>query len=176
MKYSFYENENLLVSEIGSINKYKNNNLLLGDYPLNVTNDYTKDLLLKDLERVTLSVEVDDTKLNTFKNFNNLELVIYSRPELMVMKYCPIKQYFGKCMKCNITNDNYYLIDKNNNKYPIIQEKCLTKILHYKTIDKISNINNYLNLGIKKFRIDLFKEDDDTVKKILKQIKDATSK
>lgn len=174
MKYPFYENENLLVSEIGSINKYKNNNLLLGDYPLNVTNDYTKDLLLKDLERVTLSVEVDDTKLNTFKNFNNLELVIYSRPELMVMKYCPIKQYFGKCMECNRVNNNYYLIDKNNNKYPIIQEKCLTKILHYKTIDKISNINNYLNLGIKKFRIDLFKEDEDTVKKILKQIKNAT--
>ena len=50
---------NLLVREIGSIEKYKNNNKLAGDYTLNVTNKHTINTFSNlGLSRVCVSPEV----------------------------------------------------------------------------------------------------------------------
>lgn len=171
MKYDEFNNEKLVVNEIGAINKYKNNNILICDYPLNVTNSYTKNLLLNDLKELTLSVEIDFNRLKNIKNYDKTILTIYTHPELMIMKYCPIKNYFGKCMGCNKNDSKYYLVDKNNNKYPIISNNCMTTILHYKTINSIDKIKEYVNLKIRRFKIDLYDEDENTTDKILKKIK-----
>ena len=57
-------NERLLVGELGNIYKYRGNNTLVGDYYLNVTNSSTIGYLSSlGLERVTISVELEDMKI-----------------------------------------------------------------------------------------------------------------
>ena len=90
------------------------------------------------------------------KNNYNVELIIYGRLELMIMKYCPIKESLNYCNKCNKNNDKFYLEDRFNNRYPIINNNCITSIMHYKNIDKINKINKYKHMNIKNYRIELF--------------------
>lgn len=44
--------------------------------------------------------------------------------------------------------------------------------MHSKKIDKIQEINLYQSLGIKNFRIDLFKESKNEVKDIIKKVRE----
>ena len=85
----------------------------------------------------------------------------------MVMKHCIVK---------NITNNHscnkkYYLKNKNNELYPIVQNNCLTTILNYKPINNIDKINYYKDLNIKHFRIDLYNENYNETIKVIKSIK-----
>ena len=72
---------------------------------------------------------------------------------------------------CNVcrTGKKYYLVDRNNKKYPLIHNNELTHILNYKPLD-IKNINEYKNIGIKNYRIELFDEDSITTTNIIKNL------
>lgn len=165
--------EKLLVSEIGNIYKYKNNNKLIGDYYLNVTNSSTiKYLSNQGLDRVTLSVELDDYNLKGIMNNNyNVELIVYGRLELMLMKYCPLKQCLNYCEHCKKNNDLFYLENDNKERFPILRNNCITHIMHSKNINKIDNINDYLNMNINNFRLELFDEGYNEVNKLINEIK-----
>lgn len=157
--YKDIEIDKVLVTELGSINKYKDKDII-SDYYLNIVNRESINYLnsLK-VSRVTLSVENDYNYLKYIDlSKYNTEVIIYGRIELMITKYCPLKLNLNNCSKCNIDNSNYYLEDKLKNKYPIIKDKCLTHIMDSKNINYIDNINNYINMGINNYRIELFKE------------------
>ena len=174
-KYMDITNSKLLLGELGSIYKYRNNNYLVSDYYLNVTNSKSI-LCLNDLgvDRVTLSAELDKSKIkDIMSKYYNVELIIYGRLELMVMKYCPLKECLNYCSICNNANDNFSLEDKNGNRYPIIHDKCITHIMHYKNIDYISDISEYKKMGINNYRIELFDEDYKMVEKCIKRIKNV---
>ena len=166
-------NEKLLVSEIGNIYKYRINNKLVGDYYLNVINNSTiKYLSSLGLDRVTLSVELDDYNISGIMNDNyNVELIIYGRLELMLMKYCPLKQCLNYCEHCKNSKDLFYLENDNKEKFPIIHNNCITHIMHSKNINKIDNINNYLNMGINNYRLELFDESYNEVDELIKEVK-----
>ena len=167
--YPDYHNENLVISESGSI-KYAKNNNVISDYYLNVTNDYTINLLHKmGIKKVTLSVEMDEDKINMLSDKFNLELVVYGKAELMVMKYCPINKIINNGKKpCNLCKDTYYLVD-DDKKYPIITKNCLTHILHYKNINLIDKIKNFKNIN--NFRIELFDELKEEIEKLIHDLK-----
>ena len=164
--------ERLLVPEIGNIYKYVDNNSIVGDYYLNVTNSYSiKYLSSLGLDRVTLSVELDDNKIrDIMKNKYNVELIIYGRLELMLMKYCPLKECLDYCKDCKSSVDKFYLENSEKERYPIIRKNCVTHIMHSKNIDRTSSINNYKDMGIRNYRIELFDESYEKVKKIIKEI------
>ena len=165
-----YKNENLLVTEVGAIKKYYKDNNLIGDYFLNITNTESVDLLNKNkVSIVTLSVELSDDNIRKIlKKCSNCEIVVYGRLELMVMKYCPLKELNG----CNFCKKDtiYYLKDSNNNIYPILNNNCLSHILHYKNINKLENIKNYKNMGLNSFRIELFDENSEKINEIIADI------
>lgn len=165
--------EKLLVPEIGNIYKYKDNNTLIGDYYLNVTNSNTINYLLSlGLTRVTLSPELDDIRLKDIMKENYpVELIIYGRLELMLMKYCPLKQCLNYCSNCKTSTDKFYLENNNKERYPIIRNNCITHIMHSKNINKIDNINTYIKMGIKHYRIELYEETSNEVSRIIKEIK-----
>lgn len=167
------KNERLLVSELGALNKYHLDNTIITDYYLNVVNFDSYKALRKQAQRVTLSVEF---KPFNNKKYYNAEVIVYGRIELMIMKYCPLNYILnsGK-KKCNICkrNNKYYLQDKRDNLYPIINENNITHIFHYKNINIIKNIGEYINCGITNFRIELFDENKDEINKIIKLIKTA---
>ena len=172
-KYKDLTNERILVGELGSIYKYYKNNTLIGDYYLNVTNHHSINFLNNyNLKRITLSVELDDNKIKDIMKDNYpVELIIYGRLELMIMKYCPLKKNLNYCSLCKNSKDKFYLKDKFIILYPMIRDNCLTHILHYQAIDKIENISNYKELGIYNYRLELYDEDSNQIKELIKRLR-----
>ena len=159
--YKTYKNEKLLVGELGSVYKYHQDNTIITDYYLNITNHYSINLLKNyNVKRITLSVELNDNQIkNILKYTNQVELIIYGRLELMVMKYCPLKKCLNYCKNCKNNQDKFYLEDKFNHNYPIINNQCLTHIMHYQVENKLDKLSTYQDMGISYYRLELFNED-----------------
>lgn len=170
--YQDFNDEKLLITELGSVNKYHKTNTIIGDYYLNVTNSNSLKFLTElDVKRVTLSPELDDNKLKyLLPNAYSTELIIYGRLELMVMKYCPLKETLNYCNACKQSQDTFCLRDKFGNDYPMMRENCLTHIMHHQIINKIENISNYKEMGINHFRLELFDETSDEIKELISLI------
>ena len=126
-KFPKYENENLLVNDLGSLHKYYKNNNIITDYTLNITNSESVKFIQKyNVKLVTLSPEIPD--FNILKYTSNTEIIIKGYLELMILKDFYLK------------GENIYLKDKLGNKYKIITTNE-NKILNSKEI----NINDKIN-------------------------------
>lgn len=169
--------DKVLVTELGSVSKYKDKEKV-SDYYLNICNSNSISYLDSlGVERVTLSVENDYNYLKDidFSNYN-VEVIIYGKVELMVMKYCPLKLNLNNCSNCRLDNSKYYIEDKDKNRYPIVRDNCLIHIMDSKNIDKIEFINEYIDIGINNFRLELFDEDYKMVSDLIKNIKERLGK
>ena len=173
-----FNNENILITDLSNLDKYKNNNII-SDYYLNVVNSqYINYLFNKGVSKVTLSVEntVNDIKniINTYDKIPNIEVIIYGKIELMIMKHCMLNNLINKDkFPCNVCDKDYYLVDRNNKKYRIVAKNMTTRILSYK--DELYNSEDILKLkemGIKNYRINLFNEDKDKTIEILEKYND----
>ena len=164
-----YNSKNILATELGAINKYKNSDInIISDYYLNVVNNYSiKFLLDHNVKRVTLSPEINYNHLEEYIK-DKVELLVYGKVELMLTKSCPIKE--ANICPCN-KEDIYYLEDINKNKYRILHSNCLTHIMHYKNIDYLDKIEYYKSIGIKSFRLELLDEDYNETIKLINNIK-----
>ena len=169
--FNEFKNENILGSELGSVYKYSKNNNVVSDYFLNVVNDYSINFLKEvGVKRVVISPECDYNKIKLLKD-KDIEVIIYGKMELMIMKYCPLKELLNNCSVCKTNKNKYYLQDRLGYKYRIIHNNCLTHIMHYKNIDYISNIKEYINMGINNYRIELLDESKEEVLNIINSIK-----
>jgi len=169
-----FNQDNLLITELGGIYKYHKNNNIVSDYYLNIANHNSIEYLDSlNVDRITLSVELNDKEIETImtKNNYNTELIIYGRIELMIMKYCPLKELINNCSICKTNSNKYYLLNKDNYKYPILRDNCLTHIMHYENINKISNIPTYKKLNILSYRIELFDENKKEVEELINKVK-----
>lgn len=150
-KFPNYKNEKLLISELGSLNKYYKNNKIITDYPLNITNSESIKLLKKyNVEDITISPEINNELL--LKYSGNIQKIIYGKLELMI-----IKDFYLK-------GNNIELKNKLNQKFKIVNNSY-TKILHYKPL-------NYLDDTIKtNIRIIIEDETDNEINKIKRTVK-----
>lgn len=163
-----YDSNNILATELGAINKYKNTNLI-SDYYLNVVNNYSiKYLLDKGVKRVTLSPEINYNYLDDYI-LDKVEIIIYGTIENMLTKSCPIKEL--NICPCK-EEDIYYLEDINKNRYRVLHNNCLTHIMHHKKINYLDNINYYKNLGIRSYRLELLDETYNEVVELINKIFD----
>lgn len=153
-KIKTYDCNKYLISELGSILKYKGNDLT-SNFTLNVTNSYSVALLHSlGVNKVTLSIELNDYQIKKlvdsyhekYKKHPNLELIINHRPIVMTLKYDLFDNKYNK-------NNNYYLKDKYNNKFKVIRKNNLTLIYNYEEIKK-DNIDYYYTIGINSLRED----------------------
>lgn len=175
-----YKNEKLLINDIGAINKYKDNNEINTDIYSNVTNCYSAKFLSElGVKRIGVSPELSieeannlyETYIKVFNETPNLEVQIYGKIELMLLKHCVIKTNINKEHKCsmNCKKNNYYLEDRNNKKYKLITNNCYTKLLNYKAVNYLNKINN---LKIKNYYIsliDITKKEREEIIKFLKE-------
>ena len=177
-KFNDLNNTNLLVGETGSINKYISNNKINTDYFLNVTNSYYVNYLRNiGINKICLSTEnsFDSVKsiVSTCGN-SNIEVIIYSRIEAMITKYCLLRKVINKDDICHVCSNNkkYYLKDRNGSLYPIINDN-INHLMHifYYTEFKFDNINGLKNIGIKNYRIDFLYEDCKETSNIIKKYK-----
>ena len=158
-------NKELLVGELGSVNKYKN---IITDYSLNVTNSYSVALLHSlGVKRITLSVELDfdktklliDNYVKRYKKRPNLEVIVYGNIESMITKYDILNHY-------NL-NGSFYLKDDHKYLYPIIRKDNKTIIYHYDKLD-IKDIKKYYEIGINYLRYQVIDDKDiQTIKRYL---------
>ncbi|MBQ3020799.1 MAG: U32 family peptidase [Bacilli bacterium] len=149
-----YNDELLYISDKGMINKYKDNNKVNVDIYSNVTNIYTlKFLLDNNIKKVGISPELTldecydlyKNYIDTFKTTPNIEILIYGKIELMLLKHCILKENINNNKLCNVceNNNRFSLIDRNNEVFSIIPTKCGNKILHNKEINRIKEIKEY---------------------------------
>ena len=171
--YLDYSQEKLVVGELGSVHRYSKNNIVIGDYYLNVTNHHSIEFLSElGVRKVTLSVELNDCQIrDIMKKSYPVELIIYGRLELMVMKYCPLKKCLKYCDKCLNSQEKFYLEDQAGRRYPMIRKNCLTHIMHFENMNRISKIQDYQKMGIQHFRIEFFEEDALEVEQVISRIK-----
>ena len=175
-----YENEKLLINDIGATNKYKDKNEIITDIYSNVTNCYSAKFLTElGVKRIGVSPELSieeannlyETYIKVFNETPNLEIQIYGKIELMLLKHCVIKTNKNKEHKCsmNCKKNNYYLEDRNNKKYKLITNNCYIKLLNYKAVNYLNKINN---LKIKNYYIsliDITKKEREEIIKFLKE-------
>lgn len=152
-----------MISDLGSLEKIRENQIVYSDYMLNVTNSHTANALIeKGVSKLTLSVELnkdDIKKIAKNTDRSHIEVLIYGHVELMKMKFDP-----------DMESKNSQLIDRNNSKYKIIKSSKMNYIMSPYPVDKIEDIEELLNHGIANFRIDLLDETPSEVEDILKNI------
>lgn len=171
--YRKFENENLLVRELGGINKYCSSNNVITDYTLNVVN-VNGVVLLNDLgaNRICLSPEVKIQNISSDTSKYNTELIVYGRIELMISKYCMLNMLLNndlkKCLVCK--NNNYYLKDEKNKIYPIKHEGHLMVIYDSKNIDLIDKVDEIKD-KINNLRINLFDEEYGEVINLIERLR-----
>jgi len=150
-------NENLLISDLGALHRFKNNNIIT-DYTLNASNsESVKCLTDFGGKLVTLSPETPVGLVNEISKYTpNIEVVIYGKMELMILK------------EFNYKDNDLFLKDRLGNLFPILNG-YYTSILHFKNID-LTNHNFNANI-----RIELFDEDEQQITKILNKVKSQNS-
>lgn len=169
--FTNFKKEKLLVNELGGVYKYSKDNEVITSSYLNITNNHSINLLKeKNIKRITISNEVNIDNLTSLDT-SNLEILIYGKVEAMIMKYCPIKTVYGKCINCQNIKDKYYLLDRLNNKYRIINTNCITRILNHKDINLIDKIPTLKKIGISNYQINLLDEEKEEIENILNKIK-----
>ncbi len=138
-----------LVGEVGALEKLSN---VETDFSFNVTNSYTVALLHSlGVKRVTLSLELLDNDIEAlinaykkrYKKEPNLELIIKTKMELMVLK-AKLSNYY---------KEPKYLRDRFKNNYLIKEKNNLTYIYDYK--DTIKDGTKYFEMGINYLREDI---------------------
>jgi len=155
--------KNVLNTELGSLYRLRG----IGDYYLNVTNHATIDYLSQYSKLLTLSIELDDSNLKELMehyNFKvNVEEVVYLKPELMIMKYQPVLDF----------DDKYYLADRYDKKYEIIEDKDknLTHIMGSDPINRLDKVSFYKGLGINNYRIEFLDEKADECGRIIDDLR-----
>ncbi len=178
--YQDYQNERLLIGEIGGLHLTSHNQVIT-DYFTNAYNAKTVSFFLSQgVQKVTLSVELKKEEISSLiDNFKKehqknppLETVIYGRIELMIMKHCPVSTALVKSGPCSLCKQNKYaLIDRNQKKYPLIMECPYTHIFHHEIENHLQDIPFYLEKGIKNFRVELFDEKEEEITHLLSELK-----
>ena len=160
-----YERElpqNILIQDLGCLLETQGKNIVT-DTNLNVANSLAIESLLSlGVSKITLSLECT---LNELKFLNKaseypLEVVLYGRPEVMLLKSHPL-----------IKENGYELEDYEKKKYPILvdQEKHV-HIYQYEVMNKLDIQKDYEDLGIHHFRLQFIFETKEEVTKIMDKI------
>lgn len=180
--YSDFSCEKLLIGEMGSVNKYKNDNELISDYYLNVTNSnhvaYLRNL---GISNIALSIENSIDEIDNIVNYvgqSGLEVLVYGKVEAMIMKYCPLKMLVNKDRTpCNVCRNGkvYELKDRNGEVYPLMQDRELTHIFYYRNINLENDLKRLKQVGILRYRFEFFDENCQQICSIIKKCKTMLS-
>ncbi len=133
---------------------------------MNVVNSLSINLLEKlGAKRIGLSLELSEDQIKNlissyqthFQRQPNLEMMVYGRYELMMLKYCPISAHFG-CGSCPARNDTV-LTDRRNFEFPVFKDdECYVKILNGKKLHLIEYLDELYDMGVNNLLLDFTDE------------------
>ncbi len=129
-------NKRVLVSDLGSINKYKD---VVTDFGLNVVNSYSIAFLHSlGVDKVTLSYELDYNNVKDIIENYHKRYHKHPNVEVIVSGYC-------EAMVCKYKLDGDYITDRFKNKFKIKIRDNYMYIYDYK---KRNLKDNYYNIGV----------------------------
>lgn len=166
----------VLINELHDINKDKE---MVANYYMNCTNIFALYTLYKlGFKRVTLSIELTQSRIvnliNNYKNYfkvnPNIEIVIYSKTDLMITKYCPINKCLQldhkECGECR--KHKYYLEDRKGYKIPLLKDHfCNIRLLNPRALMLMDYVNKLRYIGVGCVRIEFNDEEVEECKDLL---------
>lgn len=158
------------LADIVFLDQYRNNYEFIGNYTLNVFNNYTiQELQSIGLTDITVSPELSKLSLMD-STTTNTEIITYGQTPVMTMNYCLLgksNHCYGNCDKlCN--TKKFYLKDRIGFKFRIIPDNTCTVTTLYNS--KITSINTS-ELGFENVRIDILDENITEINAIINSIK-----
>lgn len=170
------ENTKVLINELHDVGDDKE---MIANYYLNCTNIFALYALYKlGFKRITLSIELNKSRIfsmleNYEKYFNekpNVEVVIYSKTDLMITKYCLISKCLGnnnkECGEC--LKNNYFLEDRKGYKIPLVRDYfCNMRLLNPRAMMLFEYIEEMKEKGVNCVRIEFTNEEEQECKDIL---------
>lgn len=158
---SEFSSKKYMISDYGSLRHISINDEVTGDYMLNVLNSFTiRELLNCGLNSVCLSLEANLSDLAIIKkniDISRVVVFLYGKIELMKLKYSPIEP-------------GEELVDRNGMHYKIKRDGTYNYLMSSNPVDHIESIDELMDLGVTKFRIDLFDEDEIECEKIIEKV------
>ncbi len=162
-----YEDERLLVTDHGGLNIYPHSNDVIVDHTVYALNSQALSAFVSfGAGRVALSPELSAEQtaqmMAAYKERNGqiapVEAVLWARHELMAMRHCVLLGALGKsaCGLCK--KKNFSLQDIKGKRFPVIVDaNCRSHIYHSQISE--ASAGDYLALGVRHFRVELFDED-----------------
>ena len=163
------------ISYISLLSEYKNNYEFIGNYTLNIFNNFSINSL--NLNSITISPELNKNEINQIANNSIIptEFIIYGKLPLMTLNYCLLGQsnkcYFNCDKKC-LSYNEYYLKDRMKFLFRIVPDntQTLTTIYNTKTTFILPSEINYIDT----YRIDILDESITEINTIINNSKNNT--
>lgn len=158
------KSDRVMVENVSQIYDFSDKELY-GGVHLNVYNSYSVEAL--NLKSVTVSPELNvheitDLCYNTDKE---VEVIVYGRLTLMLMKNCPVKA-LGKCQK---GKNIYSLKDRKNEEFPLLcSSDCTMRLLNSKPLYMADKWESIEKTGIDFGRLVFTVEGKEECEKIIK--------
>ena len=175
--FNYRDASNSLISNNGGFLKVSGKSV--SDIYMNAFNSLTVNAFSNYVYKVGLSPELSNydvgVVLDVYKEkygfLPNVEVLIYGRLEVMLMKYCPVNYLCSEGKGCSLCFDNkYYLDDCRGNKFRLLgDENHNTRIFDYSVVDKFSDMGYLKSIGVTNFRIDLLDESIEEISKLLEK-------
>lgn len=163
------EIQNILVGNIGYLKAFAPNYTLYADYPLNVTNTLSAEVLEeKGLQSITASVEA---------NLKNVKNIITDRADLCVLGYGQIPLMITQsCIKSNIRGkcdkNDLVMTDRKGEEFLIACENCSQNAIYNPYPIMMSDkLNDLRAAGVTQVRLHFFRENKAQVQEIIHSFK-----
>lgn len=164
------------ISQISLLQNYANNYEFVGNYNMNIYNNYTIEELSKlGISCVTLSPELDKITLNSFNSNIKTEAILYGNLPVMTTNYCLLSGSnfcLEKCKNnCGNSKYTYILKDRMNMNFRILPDsfsKTTTIFNSKKTSVSIDKVN------VDFARLDFLDESIDEICEIVKSFKNGS--
>lgn len=172
-----YNIKGFVLSNLGTFNmldKYKNSYEFIGNYTLNVFNNYSLEAYHDiGLSLITLSPELNKSDIANISNFANVntELIVYGNTPVMTLGYCVLgksNKCYPNCKSLCKSKHSYYLKDRLGFYFPIIPDSVQTINTIYNS--KITSID-FSELPIDSVRIDILNENILEINEVIQTVK-----
>jgi len=164
-------NIKILHSSLGYIELQIFENVVL-DYPLNLLNSFSHNLMHKKSCETTITPEMIFSiggSLDYIDDMQMVEMPVYLYPKLMITEYCPHKNDVGVCKYKKCMLEHTQITSKQSEEY-VLKKSINCKTILYPSKPKhinINAVNNFIDKGFSKFRVELLNESYDETINIL---------
>lgn len=172
-----YNIKGFVLSNLGTFNmleKYKNDYEFIGNYTLNVFNNYSLEAYHNlGLNLVTLSPELNKNDLIEASTLTTIdtELIVYGSTPVMTLGYCVLgksNKCYPNCKSLCKSKHSYYLKDRLGLYFPVIPDSIQTVNTIYNS--KITSID-FSEIPVNSVRIDILNENILEINDIINTVK-----